>query len=29
MLSRVIGVGKESVHLEGANGNGLPRPVTC
>lgn len=29
ILSRVTGVGKESVHLEGANGNGLPRPVTC
>lgn len=29
MLSRVTGVGKESVHLEGANGNGLPRSVTC
>lgn len=27
ILSRVTGIGKESVHLEGANGNGLLRPI--
>lgn len=27
ILSRVTGTGKESVHLEGANGNGLLRPI--
>lgn len=27
--SRVTGIDKESVHLEGANGNGLLRPLMC